>query len=289
MFVMHVWLFLLKMRNINIKHYYYYYAIRAVLPWCFAYNRINYSCHLSDYYAEMTRLYTDHPVIHVQLQNGWFSVKLGRQNPYGRILVDQTIEETINSDTKTPEESKGFSLKPAALSRYYLTVEYRSTCLKQPRELTYIKPPGVSHHDLKSFRITKDEQAVQSLVDLMETEWINPFSGEPTELIGPSTGTVAPSDWSSNCQGCGETAYKKFQDERIGLRKKPIHHPLPKQKLKTFSEINKLRVAKCTNKETTSCLAIWYSLQQAGSWTWNQCWPIYLDHCHGRLVIVMAR
>ena len=33
--------------------------------------------------------------------------------------------------------------------------------------------------------------AVQSLVDLMETEWINPFSaGDPTDLISLSTGTV---------------------------------------------------------------------------------------------------
>ena len=157
---------------------------------------------------------------------------MGRQNPFGRILVDQTIEETINKDTKTPEASKGFSIKPAALSRYYLTVEYRSTYLKQPRELTDIKPPGVSHHDLKSSRITKDELAVQSLVDLMETEWINPFSGDPTELISLSTGTVAPSDVAIDlltAKACGETAYKNFQDARIELRKKPIRHPLPKQ------------------------------------------------------------
>ena len=32
------------------------YAIRAVLPWCFGYDRINYSRYLSVYYAEMTRL-----------------------------------------------------------------------------------------------------------------------------------------------------------------------------------------------------------------------------------------
>ena len=90
------------------------------------------------------------------------SVQLGRQNPFGRIPVDQTIEETINKDTQTPRGTKGFSLKPAALSRYYLTAEYRSTCLKQLRELTDIKPPGASHHDLESTRIRKDELHVFS-------------------------------------------------------------------------------------------------------------------------------
>ena len=200
MFVMHVWLFLLKMRNINIKYLLLLLLLFICTPFVLFFLAVSRTTGSTTVVTspfttpKMTRLSTDHPVVHVQLENGWFSVKLGRQNPFGRILVDQIIEETINKDTKTPEGSKGFSLKPAALSRYYLTVEYRSTCLKQPRELTHIKPPGFSHHDLKSSRITKNEQAVQSLVDLMETEWINPFSGDPSELIGPSTGTVAPSD-----------------------------------------------------------------------------------------------
>jgi len=119
---------------------------------------------------------------------------LGRQNPFGRIPVDQTIDKTVNKDKHTPGGTKGFSLQPAALSRNYLAAEHRGTRLKQLRDLTDIKPPGVSHHDLKSSCIRKDELAVQSLVDLVETEWINPFSGEPTELISLSTGTVAPSD-----------------------------------------------------------------------------------------------
>ena len=65
--------------------------------------------------------------------------------------------------------------------------------------------------------------AVQGLVDLMETEWINPFSGDPTELISLSTGTVAPSDLAIDlltANARGERAYKKFQDERIGHSRK---------------------------------------------------------------------
>ena len=167
------------------------YATCAVLPWCFVYDKINHSRYLSVYYVEMTRLSIDHPDVHVRLENGGLSVQLGRQDRFGRISVDQTIEESVNKDTQIPRGTKGFSLKPAALSHYYLTAEYRSTCLKQLRQLTKIKPLGVSHHDLDSSRIRKDELAVQLLVDLMETERINPFS-DPTELISLSTGTVGP-------------------------------------------------------------------------------------------------
>lgn len=86
------------------------YAIRAVLPWCFAYDRINYSRYLSVYYAEMSSLSIDHPDVHDQLDNGGFSVQIGRQNPFGRIPVDQIIEETVNKDTQTAGGTKGFSL-----------------------------------------------------------------------------------------------------------------------------------------------------------------------------------
>ena len=158
MFVMHVWLFLLKMRNINIKC-----LLLLLLFICtpfvlffLAVSRTTGSTTVvtSPFTTpKMTRPSTDHPVVHVQLENGRFSVKLGRQNPFGRILVDQIIEKTINKDTKTPEGSKGFSLKPTALSRYYLTVEYRSTCLKQPGidryQAAWLQPPRlkiISYH-----------------------------------------------------------------------------------------------------------------------------------------------
>ena len=36
-------------------------CIRYMLPWCFAYDKINYARCLSVYYAEMSRLYETHP------------------------------------------------------------------------------------------------------------------------------------------------------------------------------------------------------------------------------------
>ena len=69
---------------------------------------------------------SDHPTVHEYLKEGGFSVQLGSKNPFGRIPVDQAIEETVNKDTQTAGGTKGFSLKPAALQRYYLTAEYRT-------------------------------------------------------------------------------------------------------------------------------------------------------------------
>ncbi len=41
-------------------------SIRAMIPWCFAYEKVNYARFLSYYYATMSRLSTDHPEVHQQ-------------------------------------------------------------------------------------------------------------------------------------------------------------------------------------------------------------------------------
>ena len=110
-------------------------CIRTMIPWCFAYDKLNFARYLSVYYVQMTKLAEDHPEINAHLESGGFSVQIGKQNTFGRIPVDQTIEETVNKDTQTNGGTKGFSLKPAAISKYYLTAEYRSTSLKQLRDL----------------------------------------------------------------------------------------------------------------------------------------------------------
>ena len=106
-------------------------SIHAMIPWCFAYDKINYARFLPYYYAIMSHLPIDHPEVHQQFMQGGFSVQLGSQNLFGRIPVDQTIEETANRDTQTAGGTKGFSLKRVAVERYYLTSEYRSTYLMQ--------------------------------------------------------------------------------------------------------------------------------------------------------------
>ncbi|KAJ8413153.1 hypothetical protein AAFF_G00091490 [Aldrovandia affinis] len=106
---------------------------------------------------------------------GSFSVQLGSQNPFSRIPVDQTIEETVNRDTQTAGGTKGFSLKRAAVERYYLTSEYRSNYLKQLRRMVGCGMSHLSHPDLQMPRITRDEADVQSIVKLLEDDWTNPF------------------------------------------------------------------------------------------------------------------
>jgi len=119
-------------------------SIKGMIPWCFAYKQ-NYARYLSIYYCQMTRLHETHPRVHQHMIHGGFAVQLSDDIPFGKIPVDQTVKETKNKDTQTAGGTKGFSLNPASVSRYYIMAEYRSACLKQLREMTEVSGCAMSH------------------------------------------------------------------------------------------------------------------------------------------------
>ena len=91
--------------------------IKAVIPWMFAYDRLNYAKYLPVYYNQMLNLPMEHPEVYEHLKNGGMSVQLGAANTFRRIPVDQAIEETANKETQAAGGTKGFSLNPWAVSK----------------------------------------------------------------------------------------------------------------------------------------------------------------------------
>lgn len=227
-------------------------AIRNIIPWVFAYDKYNYSKYLSVYYCQMTRLDDTHPEVHRHMLQGGFSVQLGSSNTFGRVPVDQTIEETANKDTQTPGGTKGFSLKPGAVTRYYVTAEYRSTCLKNLRTMIGCSSGGSNHADLAPSRMRKDEAAVESVVNLLEDTWTNPFDTNPIDLINLSTGANPSSDITDDLLSArtkGDAAYEEFQQKRIQTGQTEFFDRLPKMKLTTFDNSQRTTTKKQTNKE----------------------------------------
>ena len=81
----------------------------------------------------------------------------------------------MNKDTQNPGGTTRFSLKPATVQCYYFTAEYRSAFLGQLRNMIQAYNPATQHTENQSSRIKKDEQAVSSIVDLIQG-WVNLFS-----------------------------------------------------------------------------------------------------------------
>lgn len=231
-------------------------CVHQMLPWCFAYNAINYSRYMSVYYGDMMNLPNDHPEVHEFMQNGGFSVQMSKDNTFGRIPVDQTLEETVNKDTQTPGGTKGFSLNPGAVERYYITAEFRTLFLRNLRKMVGYAKGKHGHADLTASRISQDEKDVAAMVDLIKN-WTNPFAGH-TQLSSISTGAVATpaiAEDLANAYKIGEAAYCDFKETRLESQppKVKFHDKLKKQNLKTFSALTKTKkVAK--NKDTETVL-----------------------------------
>ena len=226
--------------------------IKAVIPWMFAYDRLNYAKYLPVYYNQMLNLPMEHPEVYEHLKNEGMSVQLGAANTFGRIPLDQAIKETANEDTQTAGGTKGFSLNPGTVSKYYLTAEYRSICLRNLREMVHGKPPGVSHADLEPARIKKDEQSTQAVVDLLETTRVNPFSTQ-YDLISISTASAAPPDVKHdliNAREKGGKDYGEFQKSRLDENAyKDFYERQPKLQLKTFCYLKNSKKTKVPGKD----------------------------------------
>ena len=198
-------------------------ATRSMIPWCFAYDKINYARYLSPYFAEMTNLPAKKPDVYEGFKAGQFSVQMSCNNSFGRIPVDQTTKVTVNKDTQTPGGTTRFSLKAGAIKRYYITAEHRSAFLSQIRGIVQGKKSEFQHAELQRTRIKKNEEAVSAIIHLIQG-WINPFS-EKQDLISISTARTASRDVASdlmNAQEIGEKCYSKFKDERL---EKDLYRP----------------------------------------------------------------
>ena len=100
--------------------------------------------------------------------------------------MDQACEETVNRDTKTP----GVSLKPQAVSKYYLVAEYRSIFMRNLKNMLQLNTSSCLHNDLQKTRISRDESDVKSLLSTLDS-WINPFAMGKQDLVCLSTGKMA--------------------------------------------------------------------------------------------------
>lgn len=225
-------------------------AIHTLIPWCFAYDRMNYSRYLPIYYAEMENLQEKHPDVHNYFVEGGFSVQLGSENPFGKIAVDQAIEETVNKDTKGSGGIRKYSLNKGAVQRHYMTSEYRSAYISQFRKMIGLGKRNLHHAELTNSRIAKDHILVDSVVDTIQG-WVNPFKSVQ-DIVCLSNAVVASPEVQNDllrAKKCGEKAFKEYMDKRVGSNELSIHEPIARNKLKTFSDMSKQSKVKINGKE----------------------------------------
>ena len=106
------------------------------------------------------------------------------------------------------------------------------------------------HSDLNPSRIKKCQDAVDDILEILETTFIDPLS--PLPLMCISTGVVANEKVTKNmllAETLGEAALRKFLDIRLGeQRASCFFNPIKKMKITTFSNIKKVKSCKVNSK-----------------------------------------
>ena len=84
-------------------------CIREMLPYCLAYDHLNYARYLTYFLGDMLQLNRSFPEIYEQVIVGNFAVQLSSYKLFSRIETDKVIDMTLNKDTKTPGGTTGFT------------------------------------------------------------------------------------------------------------------------------------------------------------------------------------
>ena len=75
-------------------------CIQNMIPWFHAYDHYNYARYASLYWCQMKHLLESHPEAHTKMLQGEFAVRRSCRG-FTRTAVDQTLEQTLNKETKS--------------------------------------------------------------------------------------------------------------------------------------------------------------------------------------------
>ena len=142
-------------------------CIREMISWVHAYDRINYARYPPLYWAQMKALPTSHPEANTYLQNGGFAIQRSHASPFSLIPIDQTIEQTVNRDTKTKGGTVGFSLNRGAVQRWMLTAYERAAVTQNLKKMMGIKQSETSA--MKEMRIARISRDIRKVIEVLET------------------------------------------------------------------------------------------------------------------------
>ena len=140
----------------------------------------------------------------------------------------------MNEDTQTAGGTvEGFSLKPSTVCKYYLTADFRGTCMRNMRDILHVASIEAIHRDGQAPRIREDEQCVQAMVAILENSLINQFESD-----------------LSSAETQDENVYMKFSKNRLEANAMVgFHNRLDKLKLKAFSNMKKNKKVAISSKE----------------------------------------
>ena len=227
----------------------------------FSYDGQNYARYLTFFSLFLTNIEETHPGATDLLRLGAISV--ARSHIPGNLCaVDKTIEETFMRHAK----SRGTGTRGAGVSgllqnyeayrRWARTAHERSRyvdVMLQTADMTE-EGRGNFHRDVRPSMMKRSEKETTRVVEAFQS-YMNPFNVEMDDkLYCISSGAPAPPEVETaimKAETVGKSAKDTFVEDRL-KQNKDFFSPIPRQRLKTFSDMGKTAKVKTTsNRELT--------------------------------------
>ena len=194
------------------------------------------------YLVHMLELPDTRPKAYSMLSHGDFGVQHTTSHGFSQLPVDQTIEQTLNRNTKTKGDIIGFSLKKGAVQRWMLTAHARASFVDRCREMASSHPQDEikGHKESGSVRKRRDEEDVQKVMEVI-SQWRNPFE-TADDLVSLSSGSIASSALKEDllkAEEKGKSTLVSFVQDRLTSSAVGFFETLPRLKLGKFGEVKK--------------------------------------------------
>lgn len=123
----------------------------------------------------MEQLHLSAPAVYAEFSNGKHAVSRS-MSKFNRVWTDMALEQSLNCQVKSTAGIVGFSTNYSARNRWIVTAHVRAQATENILHMAgLVSQVEQPHKQSSSFRIQRDEQDVQSIVDVVHDVFGNPF------------------------------------------------------------------------------------------------------------------
>ena len=165
-----------------------------ILPFLISACHYKYGSYLSLHLKEMKALPQNAPSIYEHFEQGEFTVRRARGRHNG-VSPDMVLEQTYNAEVKQKQGLCGITLEPKAQTKWLYTKPVVAEVAGKLRRMLHMEPSydkTPEHHESGTSIVQKDALAVQSCLQVIATQMVNPFLElNPDSLVCISNGAQA--------------------------------------------------------------------------------------------------
>ena len=176
-----------------------------------------------------------YPGLKTLLETKGLSVQAQNRYPL-RTAIDQRGEQTLNKDAKSYSGIKNFANNESSVLKWTLNRAKQAENTKALLDIAGLGEEQTMYKPLRPSQILKSESSVQSLVRVMETEYVNPFDSslDKSKLYHLTSGTPIAADIATDILNLSERGTElatKFMNERIKTNEVNFQDPIRRNRL----------------------------------------------------------